>query len=180
MKIVKKIIIGLLSVIALLLIVAAIVKKEYAVEREIVINKPKSEVFAYIKLLRNQDNYSVWNRKDPSMKKESRGEDGTVGFVAAWDSNMEDVGKGEQEIKNIVEGERVDMELRFLKPFEATDNAYMSTEAVSENQTKVKWGFNGKMPYPMNLMLLFMDMEKMLGDDLQNGLNELKVLQEKQ
>jgi hypothetical protein len=180
MKIVKKILIGLLSVVALLLIVAAIVKKEYAVEREIVINKPKAEVFEYIKNIKNQDYYSVWNRKDPAMIKEARGIDGTVGFVAAWDSKMEDVGKGEQEIKKIVEGERIDMELRFLAPFEATDNAYMSTEAVSENQTKVKWGFNGKMPYPMNIMLLFMDMEKMLGDDLQKGLDELKVIQEKQ
>lgn len=180
MKIIKRIVIVLVSIIALALIVALFVKKEYAVEREIVINKPKSEVFEYIKLLKNQDNYSVWNRKDPNMKKEYKGEDGTVGFVSAWESQMDDVGKGEQEIKKIVDGERVDMELRFIKPFEATDNAYMTTETVAENQTKVKWGFNGKMNYPMNLMLVFMDMEKMLGDDLQNGLNDLKEIQEKQ
>jgi len=56
----------------------------------------------------------------------------------------------------------------------------MSTEAVGGNQTKVKWGFNGKMPYPMNLMLLVMNMDKMLGDQLQTGLNNLKTILEKQ
>ncbi len=179
MKIVKRILIGLTVVIAVLLLMALFVKKEYAVEREITINKPVAEVFNYIKHIRNQDNYSTWNRKDPNMKKEYRGTDGTVGFVAAWDSKNDEVGKGEQEIKNINEGERMDMELRFYKPFKATDNAYMTTEAVGENRTKVKWGFNGKMPYPMNLMLVFMNMDKMLGTEMQTGLNDLKALLEK-
>jgi uncharacterized protein YndB with AHSA1/START domain len=179
MKILKIILFSIIGIIALALVTAALVKKEYAVEREIVINKPKADVFAYILALKNQDNFSVWAMRDPNMKKEFKGTDGTVGFVSAWDSQNEHVGKGEQEIKKITPGERIDYELRFIKPFEATDYAYMSTEAVTENQTKVKWGFNGKMPYPMNLMLLFMDMDKMLGKDLEAGLNNLKGILEK-
>ena len=178
MKILKKILIVLGCLIALLLIVALFVGKEYAVEREVIIAKPKSEVFAYVKMIKNQNNYSVWNQKDPDSKMEYKGTDGTVGFVASWDSQMKDVGAGEQEIKKLVEGERLDMELRFKKPFEATDNAYMVTEDAGSNQTKVKWGFNGKMPYPMNLMLLCMNMDKMLGNDLLSGLNNLKGVME--
>lgn len=177
MKILKRILIGIVGLIALALIIALFVKKEYAVEREVIINKPKQEVFDYVKMLKNQDNFSVWAMRDPNMKKEYKGTDGTVGFVSAWDGN-DQVGKGEQEIKKISEGERLDFELRFIKPFEATDDAYMTTEAVAENQTKVKWGFNGKMPYPMNLMLLFMDMDEMLGKDLADGLNNLKKVLE--
>ncbi len=179
MKIVKRIFIGLVMLIAILLLVALFAKKDYAVERDIVINKPKQEVFDYIKLLKNQNNYSKWATMDPDMKKEYRGTDGTVGFVSAWDSDKKDVGKGEQEIKNITDGEKIDYELRFIKPFQATDHAYMATDAVSENQTKVKWGFNGRMNYPMNLMLVFMNMEKMLGGDLQTGLSNLKNVLEK-
>jgi hypothetical protein len=180
MKILKNLLLVIVGIIVLLLIIGIFVKKDYAVEREVVINKPKSEVFAYIKMLRNQDNFSVWNNLDPAMKKTySGGEDGNVGFTYAWDSEKGDVGKGEQEIKKITEGERVDFELRFKEPFEATDNAYLTTEAVSDTQTKVKWGFTGKMAYPMNLMLLFMDMETMLGDQLQQGLNNLKGAMEK-
>lgn len=179
MKIVKKILLGLVILIAIPFIVALFVAKEYAVEREININKPKTEVFDYIKHLKNQDTYSKWNNMDPNMKKEYRGTDGEVGFVSAWDSDNEDVGAGEQEIKKITEGERIDFELRFLKPFEATEPAYMITEVVSDVETKVKWGFSGKMPYPMNIMMLFMNMEEMIGADLEEGLKNLKVVLEK-
>jgi uncharacterized protein YndB with AHSA1/START domain len=179
MKALKKILLVIVVLVAIVLIVAAVTKKRYAVEREIVINKPKQEVFDYIKFLKNQDNYSKWAMMDPAMKKTYTGTDGTVGFVSAWDSDKKDVGKGEQEIKKIAEGERVDFELRFIKPFESTEQAYMQTQAVSPTETKVKWGFDGHMNYPMNLMLLFMDFEKMIGDDLQTGLKNLKSNLEK-
>ncbi len=55
----------------------------------------------------------------------------------------------------------------------------MITESSSENATKVKWGFSGRMDYPMNLMLLFMNMEEMLGKDLDKGLQNLKAVLEK-
>lgn len=179
MKIVKYILVGLLSVIAIALIAALFTEKEYAVEREVVINKSKSEVFDYVIMLKNQDNYSVWAQRDPNMKKEFRGTDGTVGCVSAWESKMDEVGKGEQEVKQIIAGERIDYELRFMEPFEATDNAYIAFSAVDSTKTNVKWGFNGAMKYPMNLMLLMMDMDAMLGADLQTGLNNLKGILEK-
>lgn len=180
MKILKTIGIALAVIIGTFLLVALFVKKEYAVAREITINKPNQQVFDYIKLLKNQDNFSKWAMMDPAMTKTYRGTDGTVGFVSAWDSKDEHVGTGEQEIKKITEGERMDFELRFIKPFEATEAAYMTTTAVSENETKVTWGFNGHMNYPMNAMLLFMDFEDMIGGDLSTGLTNLKTVLEKQ
>ncbi|MDA3954164.1 MAG: SRPBCC family protein [Bacteroidales bacterium] len=178
MKVIKKILLVIISLIILILIIAAFVPKQYAVEREIEINKSKTEIFEYVKFLRNQDNYSVWAKRDPNMKKEFQGTDGTVGFVSAWDSDNKDVGKGEQEILSVVEGERIDFELRFIEPFEAKDLAYMVTESLSDSLTVVKWGFSGEISYPMNLMLLFMNMEEMLGGDLQNGLANLKGILE--
>ncbi len=41
-----------------------------------------------------------------------------------WSSENEKVGAGEQEIIAIVEGERIDFELRFLAPFRSTDPTY--------------------------------------------------------
>lgn len=174
MKILKRILFVLLAIVALVLITALFVKKDMHAEREVVINKPKSEVFNYLKYLKNQNEYSKWASMDPAMKKEFRGTDGTVGFVSAWDSENGKVGKGEQEIKGIKEGERIDYELRFIKPWESKATSYITTETVSENQTKVKWGFDSKMAYPMNIMQLFMDMDKMIGDDFSTGLSNLK------
>ena len=92
MKILKSLIFIILGLIALLLIAGLFIKKEYGVERQVVILKSRTEVFNYIKLLRNQDNFSVWATRDPGMKKEFRGTDGTVGAISAWDSESDEVG----------------------------------------------------------------------------------------
>lgn len=169
----------IVGIIALLLIIALFTKKNYAVERSIEINRPVSTVFDYIKYLKNQDSFSKWGSLDPDMKKEYRGTDATPGFVSAWEGNKK-VGKGEQEIKSITDGQRLDTELRFIKPFPAVSNAYMTTEPVNNGITLVKWGFASRMNYPMNIMLVFMNMDKMVGNDFAVGLNNLKNLLEKQ
>lgn len=163
----------------MLLAIALFLKKEYTVTREIIIGQPRQKVFDYIKYLRNQDNFSKWATMDPAMKKEYRGTDGSTGFVSAWDSENKNVGKGEQEIVKITDGERVDFRIHFMKPFDGLAKAYMATHIESENQTRVTWSFDSELKYPMNLMLLFMNMEKMIGNDLQVGLNNLKTQLEK-
>lgn len=178
MKMIVKILIVIVVIIAILLIVALFVKKEYSIQREITINKPRQEVFNYIKYLKNQDNYSKWVMQDPNMKKDFKGTDGTVGFVYAWDSKDKQAGKGEEEIMSIKEGEKLVVEVRFKKPFEGIARTPFSTETVLPNQTKVTWGMEGKNPYPMNLMNLFMD--NVLGKDLEKSLFTLKNILEKQ
>jgi hypothetical protein len=169
----------ILILIAIPLIAALFVKKTYNVEKEVTIQKPKGVVYDYVKFLKNQDNYSVWLKMDPNAKKEFKGTDGTVGFISAWSSENKDLGKGEQEIKGIKEGERIDYEVRFKEPMESTEKAWMTFESPDSTSTIVKWGFNGKMNYPMNLMMLFMDIEGMVGKDLQSGLDDLKIIMEK-
>ncbi len=175
MKKVLYIIIGLIAIVCILGLVAP---NDFAVERKVVINKPKDQVFEFVKYLKNQDLYSSWARKDPAMKKMFRGTDGEAGAVSGWEGNKK-VGMGEQEIKQITPGERIDFELRFKKPLEATNKAYMITETAGPNQTLVKWGFSGRMPFPMNAMMLFVNMDKQAGEDFEIGLANLKELMEK-
>lgn len=180
MKVVKRIFLIAGIIVVILLVTGIFTKKDYSVTREVIINKPRNEVFSYVRYLKNQNNYSKWANMDPKMKKEFRGTDGTPGFVSAWSSEQGDVGKGEQEIKAIKEGNRIDYEIRFIEPFASVAPAYMVTDSISPSQTVVKWGFSGHMKYPTNLMLLFMDMNKMIGSDLQTGLTNLKGILEKQ
>lgn len=168
----------ILGIIAALLIAGLFIPKGMKATREIIINKPNAEVFNYIKQLKNQDNYSKWGSMDPNMKKEYRGTDATVGFVSAWEGNKK-VGAGEQEITGVEEGRKLSTELRFIKPFKSVAQSTMTTEALSDNSTKVSWGFEGQMNYPMNIMKLFMNMEKSIGDDFSTGLSNLKALLEK-
>jgi hypothetical protein len=178
MKIFKIVLILLGLLIATPLIIALFVPKTIEVSREVIIAKNRSEIFQYVKQLKNQIEYSKWQKMDPDQKVSFNGTDGTVGFVYAWDSQKEDVGAGEQEIKAIVENERIDYELRFKRPFESTAGAYMTFESASPGETKVLWGFKGDTKYPFNLMHLFIDMDKMLGDDLNVGLQNLKQIME--
>jgi len=98
MKVLKIIGLAILGIIVLALIVAAVADKEFEVSRETTINASHQEVFDYVKYLKNQDQYSKWATMDPDMKNSYTGVDGTVGFIAAWESENENVGVGEQEI----------------------------------------------------------------------------------
>lgn len=179
MKALKIFVLLLAGIIVLMLIVAFFVSIKYSVEREIIINKPKEQVFEYVKYLKNQNQFNVWGRIDPGMKTEFRGEDGTVGFVSAWDSQNPTVGKGEQKIIKIDDGKRIDYELHYIKPMESTNYAYLTFYAISDSATTVKWCFHGEMKYPINLICIFTDIEEMLAPDLQDGLNNLKGILEK-
>ena len=178
MKILKTILVLLAILIAIPLIAAIFLPKTYVAERSVTIEKPTAEVFDYVKMLKNQNNFSKWANVDTAMKKTFKGDDGKVGFVSAWDSQNEEVGAGEQEIKKMEEGKRIDYELRFLRPFESTETAYIATDSLGKNKTKVTWAFNGHMNYPKNIMLPFLKLDSKIGDDLSAGLGNLKGILE--
>lgn len=168
----------IVGLIVLIFLLALFAPKKYAIYREVVINKPVPDVFNYIRHIKNQDHYNKWVMKDPNMKKEFRGTDGTVGFVYGWNGNKQ-VGEGEQEIVNIKENERMDVEIRFKRPFAAVAQGPYVVTPVNGNQTKLHWGLSNEMKYPMNVFLLFMSMDKLLGKDLEESLNKLKAILEK-
>ncbi len=163
-------------VIAMPFIIALFVNKDYVIEREIVINRPKEEVFDYIKLSKNQDYYSKWVMTDPLMTKNFNGVDGTVGFVYAWNGNKK-AGEGEQEIIKLLDGVHVTNEVRFTRPFKNIAYTNMRTETTSDNNTKVKWNMEGKNAYPLNFTNLFIG--RMLRNDLAESLSNLKTILER-
>lgn len=166
-----------LGIVGVLIILSLIAPKTYKVSRSIAIEKPKGDIFAYLLSLKNMDEWSPWAKKDPNMEKTFTGTDGEVGCVSSWIGNKE-VGEGEQEITKIIDGERIESELRFLKPWKSTSDAFLICEEI-EKGTKVTWGFSGKNKFPMNIMFLFMSMDKMIGKDFEEGLSSLKAVLEK-
>ncbi|WP_046370421.1 SRPBCC family protein [Flavihumibacter petaseus] len=172
-------IIGILAIlIILVLIIALYSKRDYTVQREIVINQPVDKVFDYVRHLKNQDYFNKWVMRDPDMKKSFRGTDGTVGFVYGWDGNKQ-AGAGEQEIMSIDPNKQIGIVIRFERPFKAIAQAPITVEAVTTNQTRIRWRMSSSMKYPMNAMMLFADMDRLLGKDLQWSLEKLKGILEK-
>lgn len=164
------------GLVALFFLVAACVSREYFIEREVTINRPRPDVFDYVKQLKNQNYFSKWVMADPNSKREYVGTDGTVGFIYRWDSENKSVGKGEQEIKKLTEGELMESEIRFETPFEGVGKAQMKTRAVGNDQTAVTWNMRGRTKYPMNIINLFIG--GMLGKDMEESLANLKSVVE--
>jgi hypothetical protein len=87
------------------------------------------------------------------------------------------VGEGQKEIKNIIEGQKIEIEYRFVKPFKAVAEFIVVTEALSPSQTKVTWSNRSSLNYPVNLMVPLV--EKSLARDMDGSLNTLKSILEK-
>lgn len=171
----KKLLLTLISLVILALVAAAILPKDFKTEQSITINKPKAEVFAYLKMMENGQKWEPWSKMDPNMTTELKGVDGTVGAVISWSGNRE-VGVGEQEILAITENEKIDFELRFQKPMQATNQAYLITEDAGQDQTKVTWGMTGRTPFPFNLICNLMHGK--INKDFASGLSNLKAILE--
>ena len=166
----------LAGIISFLLIIALFMKKEHYVKREIIINAPRQKVFDFLKLLKNQDKFNKWAKDDPDRNWVYKGTDGTVGFIISWNGNK-NVGEGEKEIMNIIEGKIIETQIRFVRPMSTIANVNMETESLSDNQTKVYMSNAGTLKYPMNIMIPIA--EKMFPKDMDISLSTLKSILEK-
>jgi hypothetical protein len=176
MHIIITILLVLAGIIALVLIIALFLKKEHYVKREIIINAPRQKVFDYIKLLKNQDEFNKNAMAGPDRKREFKGTDGTIGYIYAW-SGDKNAGVGEKEIKSIIEGRSIEMEIRFVKPMKVSADIIMETESLPDDRTKVTWSNAGTLNYPLNIMIPMM--EKHVVKDMDSSLSMLKSILEK-
>lgn len=171
------ILLAIAGIIALLLLLALFLRKQHYVRREIIINAPVQKVFAYIKLLKNQDEFNKHAMTAPDRIREFKGTDGTAGYIYAWKGNK-DAGEGEKEIMQVIEGKRIEMEIRFVKPMRARATIIMETESLPGDQTKISWSNAGTLAYPINMLIPMM--EKHVAKDMDSSLSVLKNILEKQ
>lgn len=174
MKILKKIFFFLIGLIAVALVAAWFMPKAYTVSASETINRPKADIINYMKMLKNQEYYSVWVMEDPTNKVEYKGVDGSVGAIQAW--NGEKSGQGEQEITKISD-DRINVDLRFKKPFESNQKASTIFKSIDSTSTMVTSEFYGTDKWPMNA-LSFIG-KNMIHDAELKNLKNLKAILEK-
>lgn len=164
----------ILLIAVAIIVLGSYLKNDYKIVREIRIKKPKQQIFSYIRLLRNQNEYSYYNRKDPNTVKSYSGTDGEVGFTYSWSSKVNSIGTGTQTISKIVEGDEISCNIQFTKPLPLKSIAVISLTAISENETKVTWTFSSIYNFPLNVVIYFADLEKLIGNDIASSLITLK------
>lgn len=172
MRILKKIGIAVLIIIALPFILALFIPRSYTVSVTETIDKPHQQVYDYVRMLTNQKEYSVWVMPDPNLDVEIIGTDGEVGAIQKWNSKLDEVGQGEQEITSLTP-ERMDVDLRFIRPFKGKAKAATIFKSVSEYQTQITAEFYSNDRYPFNLPS-FLFGKKMIREAQQKNLKNIK------
>jgi hypothetical protein len=171
-----KILIAVVVVIALLVVIVAMRPSTFRVERAATIAAPAEVVFDKVNNLRTWGAWSPWEKKDPDMKRTYGGPPSGVGSTYAWagDGN---VGEGRMTIERSERPSLVQIKLEFFKPFEGTNTATFNF-TPDAGGTKVTWVMDGRYNFITKGVSMFMDMDKMIGNDFEAGLAALKAQSE--
>lgn len=161
--------------IALVLLVAAVVGTGWSFEKSVNISASPDRVWEFTNSLASMNKWNPWMAKDPNIKIQTNGIDGTPGASFSWVSDVKNVGEGSQTITGVKEKKEFLSRVDFIKPFKGTGQGAL---ILSEENggTKVSWRMESSTPYPMNIVKLFGLIEKSMDKDFGEGLNKLKSL----
>jgi uncharacterized protein YndB with AHSA1/START domain len=173
----SKILIGLAVLVVVFVAVVAMQPSEFRVVRNATIAAPAPVVFAEVNDFRKWEAWSPWAKLDPAMQKTYTGAPAGAGAVYAWSGNGE-VGEGRTTITESRPGDLVRIRLEFVRPFAVTNDVEF-TFKPDGNRTAVTWRMTGRNGFMAKAAGLFMDMDKMVGDQFETGLAQLKAVAEK-
>jgi hypothetical protein len=176
-----KILIGVASVLALFVAVVATRPSAYRVERKLEVVAPGDRVFGVLNDLHQFAGVLVFfgspfEKRAPMMQKTFEGPSAGVGQSFAWSGNS-DVGQGKMTIEESVPSQKVSMKLEFVKPMASTAT-YAITLAGTPTGSLVTWSMEGNHNFIGKAFGMFMDMDKMIGSDIEKGLTQLKTVAE--
>lgn len=146
---------------------------QFRVERSALIQAPPAALQAQIEDFHQWPHWSPWARRDPAMRVDYAGAERGVGATQHWAGNKE-VGKGSATILESVPGERVLIQLEFLEPFRASNLAEFSFQPEGSG-TRVNWSMTGHNGFIGKAMGLVFNMDKMVGGDFEQGLQQLRM-----
>ncbi len=149
----------------------------FRIERSAVIQAPPEKVFAFINDFRRWTAWSPWENIDPQLKRSYSGAASGKGTAYAWEGNN-NVGSGRMEITESTLPSKILIKLDFLKPFEAHNTAEFTLTPAPQGTT-VRWAMYGPSPYVSKLMGVFMNMDRMVGGQFEQGLANLRAAAEK-
>lgn len=170
---IKKILLSLLAIIALILIVAAFQPGEFRVTRSATIAAPAAEIFPAINDLHRWTAWSPWEKLDPAMQRTFEGPAAGVGASYAWEGNSA-VGAGKMTITESRPAEAIRIKLEFFKPMPGICPTEFTFRPEGKG-TNVTWTMSGTNNYVSKVFCLFMNMDKMIGGDFEKGLATLKA-----
>ena len=170
MKLLKKIFIGLLVLILVVVVISQFLPSTYHAERSVTIAAP--EAIHPDHDLKKWPEWSPWTAaKDPTLVYAYEGSEQGVGAISKWDSKK--FGDGMMKVVESDPAKGVKFDLSFNK------GKYLSVGNIAfqptGESTKVTWSMDGKVSRNPLDRIFSMMMEKMIGPDFDEGLGKLKT-----
>lgn len=148
----------------------------FRVQRIAMIDAPPEKLVGILSDLRRGAEWSPYEKKDRAMKKTFSGPASGPGSKLEWDGNS-DVGAGSLTVTEVTPA-NIKLNLEMIRPMNA-NNIVEYTFAPQGNATSMTWAMHGPMPLISKVMCVFVDLDKMLGADMERGLKDLKSLAER-
>lgn len=171
-----KILIGLAGLVVVFAAVVAMQPSEFRVARSAVIAAPVPAVFAQVNDFRKWPAWSPYEKLDPAMKKTYAGPPAGTGASYAWAGNGH-AGVGRATITESRPNELVRIRLDFERPFAGTAVAEFAFKPEGE-RTRVEWSLNGTNNFVAKAVHMFMNMDRMVGAQFEEGLAQLRSVTE--
>lgn len=174
----------LIAVAAAAVIFVAIVAlqpADFSVRRSATMTAPAQAVFAQVDDFHNWRAWSPWENLDPQLSRTYEGPPAGSGAKYAWAGNK-NAGEGRMTIVESRPAERILINLEFFKPFTATNTTefLFRPEAVGTTEgTAVTWTMTGRNNFVAKALGLFLNMDRMVGGQFEQGLAQMKTVVER-
>lgn len=171
----KKLLLGLGAVLAVLVVVIASRPSHFRVERTLTMAVPSELPFALVNDFRQWSHWSPYEKMDPTVRKTFSGPASGVGAKYHWVGDK--IGEGEMTLTDVQPNERIVINLEFIKPFASTNTATFEFVPAG-GSTAVTWRMEGEYNIVSKAFGLFMDMDAMFGQHFTDGLTAMKATAE--
>ncbi len=173
MRIIKRILVFVVVLIALLLILAAFVDGHLKIDRTADVRAPRDTVWQHVNSIAALNTWNPFLKKDPNVKISYEGTQGAPGSKMCFASEMKGLGSGCETLLAVNAPVSVDGIVEFEKPNKRVVHFSVTLDSIASG-TRVSWRSSAELPYPFRLIKLFANFDKTIGTDLEHGLQTLK------
>ena len=173
----KRVLIAL-AILALpgFLFLVALQPADFVITRTLLMSAPTAAVFAQVNDFHKWQAWSPWAKMDPNARNAYEGPASGAGAIFRWDGNKK-VGAGSMTITDSQPNGFISVRLDFLRPFKVTDSAVFAFGPLGD-QTAVTWTMTGRNGFVAKAIGLFMDWDKTIGGQFEQGLQNMKRIVE--
>lgn len=176
----KLILVGLLAlligVVGTVLGLATQQPDELRITRTAKLKASPDAVFDRINDFHKWEAWSPWAKLDPQAKNDFDGSAAGEGAMFHWSGNNQ-IGEGKMTILESRPSSHVKIKLEFMRPMACINTTEFSLHPDGED-TAITWTMYGPNQFMGKVMGLFMNMDKMIGADFEQGLANIRTLVE--